>query len=79
MEVGDYHKGKNCEKLAKKFTISPAMIKQNWSFSNYLKKFSTERDRDQSIEYFCSRRILDNPDLTVSLLPRTEVSRHCSA
>ncbi|CAL9004407.1 unnamed protein product [Prunus brigantina] len=37
--VGDYHRSKNQEKLAKPFTISPASINQNCSFSNYLKKF----------------------------------------
>ncbi|CAL8155811.1 unnamed protein product [Prunus armeniaca] len=45
--VGDYHRGKNYKKLAKKFTISPAMINHNCFFSNYLKRFSVERDRDQ--------------------------------
>ncbi|KAI5350636.1 hypothetical protein L3X38_003527 [Prunus dulcis] len=45
--VGDYHRRKNQEKLAKPFTISPSIIDQNFSFSNFLKKFSTQRDRDQ--------------------------------
>ncbi|CAL9016740.1 unnamed protein product, partial [Prunus brigantina] len=45
--VGDYHRRKNQEKLAKPFTISPASINQNCSFSNYLKKFSAEKDKDQ--------------------------------
>ncbi|CAL2276294.1 unnamed protein product [Prunus armeniaca] len=33
--VGDYHRRKNQEKLSKPFTISPASINQNCSFSNY--------------------------------------------
>ncbi|CAL8992796.1 unnamed protein product [Prunus brigantina] len=45
--VGDYHRRKNQEKLAKPFTISPASINQNCSFSHYLKKFSAEKDKDQ--------------------------------
>ncbi|CAL9029856.1 unnamed protein product, partial [Prunus brigantina] len=40
--VGDYHRRKNQEKLAKPFTISPASINQNCSFSNYLKKHLAE-------------------------------------
>ncbi|CAL8135254.1 unnamed protein product [Prunus armeniaca] len=44
--VGDYHRRKNQEKLAKPFTISPAIINHNCT-SNYLKKFSTEKDGDQ--------------------------------
>ncbi|CAL9024612.1 unnamed protein product [Prunus brigantina] len=45
--VGDYHRRKNQEKLSRPFTISPASINQNCSFSNYLKKFSSEQDQDQ--------------------------------
>ncbi|CAL8168401.1 unnamed protein product [Prunus armeniaca] len=45
--VGDYHRKKNQQKLAKPFTISPALINQNCSFSNYLRKFSAEKDKDQ--------------------------------
>ena len=45
--VGDYHKRKNQEKLVKPFTISLAVIDQNCSFSNFLKKFSAEKDKDQ--------------------------------
>ncbi|CAL2238795.1 unnamed protein product [Prunus armeniaca] len=45
--VGDYHRRKNQEKLAKPFTIYLATINQNCSFSNYLRKFSAEKDRDQ--------------------------------
>ncbi|CAL8115453.1 unnamed protein product [Prunus armeniaca] len=45
--VGDYHWRKNQEKLAKPFIISPATINQNCSFSNYLRKFSYEKDKDQ--------------------------------
>ncbi|CAL8993901.1 unnamed protein product [Prunus brigantina] len=37
--VGDYHRGKNRERLAKPFTIPVATINQNCSFSNFLKKF----------------------------------------
>ncbi|CAL9021995.1 unnamed protein product [Prunus brigantina] len=92
--VGDYHRRKNQEKLAKPFTISPAAINQNCSFSNYLKKFSVEKDKDQqhmlsgsslqesvlchpgeSLEFVCSRCVLDDSDLAAGLLPRIEVSR----
>ncbi|CAL2277262.1 unnamed protein product [Prunus armeniaca] len=45
--VGDYHSKKNQEKLAKPFIISPATINQNCSFSNYLRKFSAEKDKNQ--------------------------------
>ncbi|CAL2277714.1 unnamed protein product [Prunus armeniaca] len=45
--IGDYHKRKNKEKMANPFTISPAMINQNYSFSNYLRNFSAEKDKDQ--------------------------------
>ncbi|VVA27482.1 PREDICTED: LOC110762039 isoform [Prunus dulcis] len=45
--VGNYHRRNNQEKLAKPFTISPATINQNCSFSNYLRKFSAEKDKDQ--------------------------------
>ncbi|CAL8162180.1 unnamed protein product [Prunus armeniaca] len=39
--VGDYHRRKNQEKLAKPFTVSPATINQNCSFSNYKKNLHT--------------------------------------
>ncbi|CAL8152488.1 unnamed protein product [Prunus armeniaca] len=45
--VGDYHRGKNRQRLAKPFTIPVTTINQNCSFSNFLKKFSTEKDKDQ--------------------------------
>ncbi|CAL2239193.1 unnamed protein product [Prunus armeniaca] len=45
--VGDYHRGKNRKRLAKPFTILAATINQNCSFSNFLKKFSTKKDKDQ--------------------------------
>ncbi|KAI5335110.1 hypothetical protein L3X38_025243 [Prunus dulcis] len=45
--VGDYHRGKNRERLATSFTIPAATINQNCSFSNFLKKFSIEKDKDQ--------------------------------
>ncbi|CAL2247418.1 unnamed protein product [Prunus armeniaca] len=50
--VGDYHRKKNQEKLAKPFIISPATINQNCSFSNYLRKFSAEKDKDQQYVLF---------------------------
>ncbi|CAL9028860.1 unnamed protein product [Prunus brigantina] len=69
--VSDYHRGKNCEKLAKKFTISPAMINQNCSFSNYLKRFSVEKDRDQQhmlfLLYWLNMFVFLNRSLTVLL------------
>ncbi|CAL2230240.1 unnamed protein product [Prunus armeniaca] len=43
--VGDYHRKKNQQKLAKPFTISPALINQNCSFSNYLRKLNAEKDK----------------------------------
>ncbi|CAL2259636.1 unnamed protein product [Prunus armeniaca] len=45
--VGDYHRRKNQKKLDKPFTISLALINQNCSFYNYLRKFSAEKDKDQ--------------------------------
>ncbi|CAL2271476.1 unnamed protein product [Prunus armeniaca] len=45
--IGDYHRRNNQEKLSKSFTISLATINQNYSFSNYLRKFSAEKDKDQ--------------------------------
>ncbi|CAL8169754.1 unnamed protein product [Prunus armeniaca] len=45
--VGDYHRRNNQEKLSKPFTVSSAVINQNCSFSNYLRKFSVEKDKDQ--------------------------------
>ncbi|CAL2240292.1 unnamed protein product [Prunus armeniaca] len=50
--VGDYHRGKNQERLAKPFTIPAATINQNCSFSNFLKKFSIEKDKDQQHMFF---------------------------
>ncbi|CAL8135424.1 unnamed protein product [Prunus armeniaca] len=50
--LGDYHRKKNQEKLAKPFIISPATINQNCSFSNYLRKFSAEKDKDQQYVLF---------------------------
>ncbi|CAL8151980.1 unnamed protein product [Prunus armeniaca] len=47
--VGDYHRRKNQEKLAKPFTIYPASINQNCSFSNYLRNFRAEKDKDQHL------------------------------
>ncbi|KAI5317384.1 hypothetical protein L3X38_037091 [Prunus dulcis] len=44
--VGDCHKGKNRERLANPFTIPAATINQNCSFSNFLKKFSTDKEKD---------------------------------
>ncbi|CAL8152347.1 unnamed protein product [Prunus armeniaca] len=62
--VGDYHRRKNCERLAKKFTVSPATINQNCSFSNYLKKFSVWRDRDPQhmlfLLYWLNRFVFPN-------------------
>ncbi|CAL2270528.1 unnamed protein product [Prunus armeniaca] len=45
--VGDYHRRKNQENLSCPSTISPATINQNCSFSNYLRKFSYEKNQDQ--------------------------------
>ncbi|CAL9003844.1 unnamed protein product, partial [Prunus brigantina] len=69
--VGDYHRRKNQEKLAKPFTISPASINQNCSFSNYLKKFSAEKDKDQQhmlfLLYWLNRIIFPNRSSAVLL------------
>ncbi|CAL9001805.1 unnamed protein product, partial [Prunus brigantina] len=69
--VGDYHRRKNQEKLAKPFTISPASINQNCSFSNYLKKFSAEKDKDQQhmlfLLYWLNRFIFPNRSSAVLL------------
>ncbi|CAL2228274.1 unnamed protein product [Prunus armeniaca] len=62
--VGDYHWRKNQERLAIPFTISPATINQNYSFSNYLRKFSTEKDKDQQhmlfLLYWLNRFVFPN-------------------
>ncbi|CAL8123394.1 unnamed protein product [Prunus armeniaca] len=62
--IGDYHRKKDQQKLAKPFTISPALINQNCSFSNYLRKFSAEKDKDQQhmlfLLYWLNRFILPN-------------------
>ncbi|CAL2229875.1 unnamed protein product [Prunus armeniaca] len=69
--VGDYHRKKNQHKLAKPFIISPALINQNCSFSNYLRKFSVEKDKDQQhmlfLLYWLNRFILPNRSSAVLL------------
>ncbi|CAL8112087.1 unnamed protein product [Prunus armeniaca] len=50
--IGDYHRRKNGEKVAKKFTISSTVINQNCSFSNFLKRFCSEKDKDQQHMFF---------------------------
>ncbi|CAL2267318.1 unnamed protein product [Prunus armeniaca] len=69
--IGDYHRKKDQQKLAKPFTISPALINQNCSFSNYLRKFSAEKDKDQQhmlfLLYWLNRFILPNRSSAVLL------------
>ncbi|CAL8175157.1 unnamed protein product [Prunus armeniaca] len=69
--VGDYHKRKNKEKMANPFTISPAMINQNCSFSNYLRNFSAEKDKDQQhmlfLLYWLNRFVFPNRSSAVLL------------
>ncbi|CAL2257097.1 unnamed protein product [Prunus armeniaca] len=69
--VGDYHRKKGQQKLAKPFTISPALINQNCSFSNYLRKFSAEKDKDQQhmlfLLYWLNRFVLPNRSSAVLL------------
>ncbi|CAL9001592.1 unnamed protein product [Prunus brigantina] len=69
--VGDYDRKKNQQKLAKPFTISPALINQNFYFSNYLRKFSAEKDKDQQhmmfLLYWLNRFILPNRSSAVLL------------
>lgn len=69
--VGDYHKGKNGKRLVKKFTISPTTINQNYSFSNYMKKFSIKRDKDQQhmlfLLYWLNKFVFPNLSLVVQL------------
>ncbi|BBG99802.1 hypothetical protein Prudu_009610, partial [Prunus dulcis] len=69
--VGDYHRRKNQEKVATPFTISPATINQNCSFSNYLKKFSAEKDKDQQhmlfLLYWLNRFVFPNRSSAVLL------------
>ncbi|CAL8152948.1 unnamed protein product [Prunus armeniaca] len=69
--VGDYHRKKDQHKLAKPFNISPALINQNCSFSNYLRKFSVEKDKDQQhmlfLLYWLNRFILPNRSSAVLL------------
>ncbi|CAL9018580.1 unnamed protein product [Prunus brigantina] len=69
--VDDYHRRKNQHKLTKPFTISPTLINQNCSFSNYLRKFSAEKDKDQQhmlfLLYWLNRFILPNRSSAVLL------------
>ncbi|CAL2240402.1 unnamed protein product [Prunus armeniaca] len=69
--IGDYHRRKNQEKLSKPFTISPAVINQNCSFSNYLRKFSVEKDKDQQhmlfLLYWLNRFVFPNRSSAVLL------------
>ncbi|CAL8164894.1 unnamed protein product [Prunus armeniaca] len=69
--IGDYHRKKNQQKLAKPFNISPALINQNCSFSNYLRKFSVEKDKDHQhmlfLMYWLNRFILPNRSSAVLL------------
>ncbi|CAL2270311.1 unnamed protein product [Prunus armeniaca] len=69
--VGDYHRKKDQLKLAKPFTVSPALINQNCSFSNYLRKFSAEKDKDQQhmlfLLYWLNRFVLPNRSSAVLL------------
>lgn len=55
--LGDYHKRKNGEGVAEKFSISSAVNNQNCSFSNFLIKFSTEKDNDQQHMFFFLHRL----------------------
>ncbi|CAL2260686.1 unnamed protein product [Prunus armeniaca] len=59
------------EKLAKPFTISPALINQNCSFSNYLRKLSAEKDKDQQhmmfLLYWLNKFIMPNRSSAVLL------------
>ncbi|CAL2265899.1 unnamed protein product [Prunus armeniaca] len=69
--VGDYHRRKNQEKLSKLFTISPSTINQNCSFSNYLRKFSAEKDKNQQhmlfLLYWLNRLVFLNRSSVVLL------------
>ncbi|KAI5335838.1 hypothetical protein L3X38_025972 [Prunus dulcis] len=62
---------KNQEKVAIPFTVSPATINQNCSFSNYLKRFSTEKDKDQQhmlfLLYWLNRFVFPNRSSAVLL------------
>ncbi|BBG93679.1 autoinhibited Ca2+-ATPase 11 [Prunus dulcis] len=62
---------KNQEKVATPFTIPPATINQNCSFSNYLKRFSTEKDKDQQhmlfLLYWLNRFVFPNRSSAVLL------------
>ncbi|CAL9019048.1 unnamed protein product [Prunus brigantina] len=56
---------------SKPFTISPTLINQNCSFSNYLRKFNAEKDKDQQhmlfLLYWLNRFILPNRSSVVLL------------
>ncbi|BBN68185.1 hypothetical protein Prudu_320S000300 [Prunus dulcis] len=69
--VGDYHRRKNQEKVVTPFIISPATINQNCSFSNYLKRFSAEKDKDQQhmlfLLYWLNRFVFPNRSSAVLL------------
>ncbi|BBH02224.1 hypothetical protein Prudu_012729 [Prunus dulcis] len=53
------------------FTVSPATINQNCSFSNYLKRFSAEKDKDQQhmlfLLYWLNRFVFPNRSSAVLL------------
>ncbi|KAI5312723.1 hypothetical protein L3X38_041897 [Prunus dulcis] len=72
--VGDYHRRKNQEKVVTPFTISPATINQNCSFSNYLRRFSAEKDKDQQhmlfLLYWLNRFVFPNRSSAVLLAYR---------
>ncbi|CAL9011989.1 unnamed protein product [Prunus brigantina] len=69
--VGDYHRRRSKEKLPKPFVISPATINQNCSFSNYLRKFSVEKDKGQQhmlfLLYWLNRFVFPNRSSAVLL------------
>ncbi|CAL2247475.1 unnamed protein product [Prunus armeniaca] len=69
--IGDYHRRKNQEKLSKPFTVSSAVINQNCSFSNYLRKFNVEKDKDQQhmlfLLYWLNMFVFPNRSLAVLL------------
>ncbi|CAL8174389.1 unnamed protein product [Prunus armeniaca] len=69
--VGDYHRSKNLERVAKPFTVLAATINQNYSFSNFLKKFGTEKDMDQQhmmfLLYWLNRFVFPNRSSAVLL------------
>lgn len=69
--LGDYHRRNNGERVAQPFDIPNGDINQHCAFSNYLKKFTKEKDKNKrhmlSLLYWLNRFIFPNKCLVVLL------------